>query len=178
MKRVAATTLVVVAGCVLVVFLGRNVLKAKQRARRANCMANLRQLGIGISLYYQEHANRMPPLTSVPALASSIAPQIGHAVKLFGCPSDLSLRWPLALSNLTQCSYAFVTNVTWQQPVTAPLLFDKLQPTGLTVLTGKNKWSPQSAHEGEGGCVLFTDGHVEWRRVLDVGTNRYPIAND
>ena len=150
---------------------------ARERARRANCMSNLKQLGIGIAQYYDDHNNQMPRMDSIQHLATDIAPYIGYSPTLFVCPSDKTIRPTTDISNVTASSYAIVTNAVWQSTPMTPLLFDKFQAHGLTVLTGSNTWSPQSAHK-EGGNVLWTDGHVEWHRALDVGTNRYPVVND
>lgn len=70
-----------------------------------------------------------------------------------------------------------MTNAVWQSQPMTPLLFDKMHLTGLTILTGSNSWSRDSTHK-DGGNVLWTDGHVDWNKSLDVGTNRYPVVND
>jgi prepilin-type processing-associated H-X9-DG protein len=141
----------------------------------------------------------MPRMDSIQNLAADIAPYIGYSTKLFVCPSDTAIR-PAGdignqpppgptlhavtasrpannISNLTESSYAIVTNAVWGSTPPTPMLFDKMHATGLTVLTGRNSWSRDSAHK-DGGNVLWTDGHVDWNKALDVGTNRYPVVND
>jgi prepilin-type processing-associated H-X9-DG protein len=132
---------------------------------------------LGIAQYYDDHTNQMPRMDSVQHLAADIAPYIGYSPKLFVCPSDTTTRMATDISNVTESSYALVTNAVWQSEPETPMIFDKFHAHGLTVLTGKNTWSPRSAHK-DGGNVLWTDGHVDWNKSLDVGTNRYPVVND
>ena len=147
-------------------------------ARRAYCESNLKQIGFGIAQYYDDqYPNRMPRMDSVQHLAADIAPYIGNSPKLFVCPCDTTIRPATDISNVTESSYALVTNAVWQSVPMTPLLFDKFHTHGLNVLTGSNTWSSQSAHK-DGGNILWTDGHVDWNKSLDVGTNRHPVVND
>jgi prepilin-type processing-associated H-X9-DG protein len=116
-------------------------------------------------------------MDSVQHLAADIAPYIGYSPKLFVCPSDTTVRPATDIRNVTESSYAIVTNAVWRSEPMTPLLFDKFHAHGLTVLTGSNTWSRDSAHK-DGGNVLWTDGHADWNRSLDVGTNGYPVVND
>jgi hypothetical protein len=168
-----------VAICVYVLFVLLPMLARRHKPGYSNCQTNLKQLALGIAQYYDDQdPNRMPPMASVQALATNIAPYIGSSTRLFVCPGDKTLEPAAKISNQTESSYAWIPTAVWQDTNQVILAFDKLQPSGLTVLTGSNSWSRQSAHRGDGGCVLFTDGHIEWMRVLDVGTNRYPVVND
>jgi len=144
---------------------------------RRNCRNNLKQIALGIAQYYDDHTNQMPRMDSIQHLAADIAPYIGNSTKLFVCPSDKTVRPATDISNVTESSYAIVTNAVWQSATGTPMLFDKFHPHGLTVLTGSNTWSRDSAHQ-DGGNVLYNDGHVDWNRSLNVGTNRYPVVND
>jgi prepilin-type processing-associated H-X9-DG protein len=148
----------------------------RERSKRANCMANLKQIALGIGQYYDDNTNQMPPMTSINGLATHIAPYIGSNPKLFACPSDAYMVPAATIGTMTNSSYALVTNAVWYATM-APMMFDKLRPAGITSVTGSNVWSSKSTHQ-EGGNVLFNDGHVEWSRALEVGTNRYPVAND
>lgn len=166
-----------IAGWILLAWLADLVRQAKQTGgRRITCVNNLKQIGLGIA-QYQEDNGKMPRMDSVQHLAADIAPYIGYQTKVFVCPSDPILRPSTDISNVTESSYAIVTNAVWYSEPMTPMLFDKLHAHGLTVLTGSITWSPQSAHK-DGGNVLWTDGHVDWNKSLDVGTNRYPVVND
>lgn len=152
--------------------------RARPDAHHAWCMTNLKQIGLGIAQYYDDYSNQMPRMVSISGLARDIAPYISGQPRVFVCPQDKSRKPANHITNVTQSNYAFVTNVAWQSPVMEPLAFDQLQPAGITVLTGRNTWSPTKSAHKEGGNVLWTDGHVDWNTVFNVGTNRYPVIND
>jgi prepilin-type processing-associated H-X9-DG protein len=169
-----AVALIIAALVLIYVFAPRR--HRGEIGRRVTCGHNLKQIGLGIAQYYDDNG-KMPRMERIQHLAADIAPYINNSPKLFVCPYDTTIRPAADISNVTESSYAIVINAVWQTEPMTPLLFDKLHPTGLTVLTGSNTWSPQSAHK-DGGNVLWTDGHVDWNKSLDVGTNRYPVVND
>lgn len=150
---------------------------ARERARRANCLSNLKQLGLGIAQYSEDYTN-MPPMGTMRELAGDIAPYIGHSEKLFRCPSDTNPFTATAITNLTRTSYIAFSGAVWQASLMAPLMADKFAfASPNAVLAGKVSWSTNSSHT-DGGNVLWNDGHGDWNRSLDVGTNRYPVVND
>jgi prepilin-type processing-associated H-X9-DG protein len=181
------TVIQLVAVCfvitVLLLLLGPFLLRKREAARRALCVSNLKQLGLGVAQYYCDHNTNggpygMPPMANVNTFARHLDMYIGSEARLFFCPVDRQRRPTTNITNLTQSSYAIVTNAVWQSATEAPLLLDQFQPTGIAVMTGSNRWSRASSAHKDGGHVLWTDGHVDWNTSLDVGTNRYPVAND
>jgi len=74
--------------------------RAKGKAHDINCVSNLRQLGIAISLYADEHDGKLPaaeqrptnpidPANPLPRISDVIAPQLGSSNSLvFRCPQD------------------------------------------------------------------------------------------
>lgn len=171
-----AWSLIVATPLVLVLLLSPRT-HHPERSRRAHCANNLKQIGLGIAQYYDDNTNQMPRMDSVQHLAADIAPYIGYSPRLFVCPSDKTIRPATDISNVTASSYAIVTNAVWQSEAMMPMLLDKFHAHGLTILTGTNTWSRNSAHK-DGGNVLWSDGHVNWNKSLDVGTNQYPVVND
>lgn len=186
-KSSGLTVIQLVAVCfvitVLLLLLGPFLLRKQESARRALCVSNLKQLGLGIAQYYCDNNTNggsygMPPMANVNTFARHLDPYIGSPAQLFFCPDDRRRRPTTNITNLTQSSYAMVTNAVWQSELMTPLLLDQFQPTGITVLTGSNRWSRQLSAHKDGGNVLWNDGHVSWHESLDVGTNRYPVVND
>ncbi len=69
---------------------------ARESARAAACLSNLRQIGFALQLYLQEHDDRFPELATGPteedphqrpALAETLRPYAGDEA-LFACPED------------------------------------------------------------------------------------------
>jgi prepilin-type N-terminal cleavage/methylation domain-containing protein/prepilin-type processing-associated H-X9-DG protein len=73
--------------------------RAKSKAHRVSCLNNLRQLGVAIALYADDHNQRLPsaePLPSTPVATNPPLPGIrsvlnhyvGNADGVFRCPED------------------------------------------------------------------------------------------
>jgi len=80
------------------------VAAARERARRASCMSNLKQLGLAMKMYSMDYDERFPT-TFKPGLA-------GYNVenpKLYKCPSDpLSPSTDFGNMTANECSYNLV----------------------------------------------------------------------
>ena len=90
---VVIAIIAVLAGLLMPV-LGR----AKESARGAACLNNLRQIGVGLQLYVQDNNNHMPslrvrsldtnsPVIPLPTVDVALSNHIGN-VRVFECPSD------------------------------------------------------------------------------------------
>lgn len=75
------------------------LVQAKGRARRANCMSNMKQIGLGVAQYYDDHTNTMP------RTFNDILPYVGNSRKIFICPEAADQSTP---------SYQMVPGVIWQ----------------------------------------------------------------
>ena len=140
--------------------------RARERARRANCQANLKQIGLGIAQYYDDqNPNAMPPRTTVAAFFSSIGTYIGGSSKLLICPSDtFSSDGGTNSMTSTNCSYAWSSaGPAWQDTPIVALVWDR---TGISGSVSGTTWQASTPHKGEGGNILYTDGHVEWKSTF------------
>ena len=136
--------------------------KAREQARRTTCKANLKQIGLGIQMYYDaQNPNQMQATNSVQAFFTSIAPYVGYSVKVLACPSasNTTLIAAQATNAVTVMSYAYDQSAVWQDSNGSyPVVWDN----GFTAAyTAPNPW-PSTANHREGGNVLFNDGRVEW----------------
>ena len=109
--------------------------RARENARRANCMSNLRQIGLGIQMYRDDHENR-PPLYLVNPLGYTAGYPGGNReylenkycgnTNVFICPSDrtrgripIDLDWEYFGSGTSfTTSYAYHMG-PWQQTTSA-----------------------------------------------------------
>jgi len=128
---------VVLAGCHKRVRIG---------ADKANCMSNLRQIGIAWMEYLDTIGNhRFLP----PDLKTLLDEGVVTEPRIFVCPSDDGVTvagW--------YCSYDSIFEMTDTK------LTDRM-PSDLPIA-----WDKECFH-GDGRCVLFKDGHVEFVREED-----------
>jgi prepilin-type N-terminal cleavage/methylation domain-containing protein/prepilin-type processing-associated H-X9-DG protein len=153
---------------------------AREKARRANCSSNLRQIGLSIAMYADLYSEKCPDVASTTVEgAFNLLTNVTSSGKIFACPSD-SAKTPKALfaggvggglSGVTNISYGYAGKHIWQNSPDSILAFDRLVPAG----SANASWLSTSPHKSEGGNMLFLDGHVEFKprtpfRILD-GTN-------
>ena len=77
---------------VLAAMLMAAVERARQSARSASCVSNLRQVGTGLTIYLNEN-DRMPELTNMPSLGLNDLPTMRTVIdpgspEVFRCPGD------------------------------------------------------------------------------------------
>jgi len=162
---------------------------AREKARRANCLSNLKQIGLGIAMYADNYNGRMPlgPNPSSSGFnmlddAFNLLSNVVTSAKVFTCPSDsyMSPQLNYALSNnvasVHSISYAYATNLVWQDQPDSIIALDRMGGGVLAAnYTKAAKWSPGTAnptapHKDAGGNVLYNDGHVTWNNTLPATT--------
>jgi prepilin-type N-terminal cleavage/methylation domain-containing protein/prepilin-type processing-associated H-X9-DG protein len=164
--------------------------QAREKARRANCLSNLKQIGLGIAMYADNYNGRVP-LDNGTAGAANLGNSLNllsntiTSAKIFTCPSDsakkLTAAYPLdsLMAANAQISYAYCPFIIWQDQPDSILALDRMG-SGVPPATGYTKgakWNATVAniapHKDAGGNVLYNDGHVAWNNSLSatVGTN-------
>jgi prepilin-type N-terminal cleavage/methylation domain-containing protein/prepilin-type processing-associated H-X9-DG protein len=163
--------------------------QAREKARRANCLSNLKQIGLGVAMYADNYNGRVP-------LDNNNAPTLGGSLnllsntitsaKIFTCPSDsarkLTAVYPLDTSiggGNKQISYAYCPFIIWQDQPDSILALDRMADTTTHGFTKGAKWltvggvGMPAPHKDSGGNVLYNDGHVAWNNSLSavVGVN-------
>jgi len=156
--------------------------QAREKARRANCLSNLKQLGLGIAMYADNYNGRMPqgPAAAVVdnlADCYNLLSNIVTSAKVFACPSDSSVKtstsFPLTNQAPSKCntSYSYSYGLLWQDQPDSIIALDHM---GGSMIAGSYtrgaKWSstgnPTAPHKDSGGNVLFNDGHVAWQNSM------------
>lgn len=135
------------------------------RARAAQCVDQLRQLGVAINVYAQDNNQRLPvvePLPSSPVVATNPLPRLrdalfkhaGSSEKVFQCPRDLT-RWPVEGQSYEWC-YPYGNDL-----IDVPKAWIFARPPDKATLL----WDYDNVHNDQGGPltknVLFGDGHVK-----------------
>ncbi|MBM3861099.1 MAG: type II secretion system protein [Verrucomicrobia bacterium] len=156
--------------------------KIRENARRIQCLNNLRQIGTGLGMYYDDNQQRMPvgqaadPSGSFKVLSNYLS----NTARLLWCPSDTTRKAPVNFDRLVlgspsenNISYSLWTNAQWQAPLMQPLMWDRGVQLGGVGQTAPWK-GDDSPHRGEGGNILWTDSHVAWSSRLP--TNNIPFG--
>ncbi len=142
---------------------------SREKARRASCLNNVKEIGISLKMYTTDNQERYPADSTGTTLGALglLTNNYQTSYKTWICPSDSS---QVAGSSglpftITNCSYAYggfgLTEAV--QPDT-PLLADRSGKYGSGVAWGNDTF-PYSAnnsytHKSDGGNVLFADGHA------------------
>jgi len=143
--------------------------KAKEAGKSAACLSNLRQIGLSLQIYVQEHENRMPviydallPSTApVTTLTSNLATidivltnYLGNP-EILRCPADKK-----QLFQQTGSSYAWNVLLNGQLSDQLKVFNISFDPHQIPVIFDK-----ESFHKAGGGKLgvnyLYADGHIK-----------------
>ncbi len=170
--------------------------QAREKARRANCLSNLKQIGLGIAMYSDSYNSRMPLASGTPpSLCGSLnlLSNVVTSAKIFACPSDSAAKAQAGygLTNASSSgpfavSYTYCAGLFWQDQPDSIIALDRMGGTPVAVAnyTVGAQWSgtatPIAPHKNQGGNILFNDGHVSWQNSLPstCGTNDSPTQNN
>jgi len=179
------------------------VASAKERARRAKCMNNVRQIGLGLKQYASDNGNSYPEANTM-AGSTDPSPQyqlisniVGNTGGIFCCPSDnhnplfgsgLMVVPTNTVTGITfqNISYVYVRGLTDSASYDTPVVFDRgddrLDGFDLTFING-TPWPANSPHLGQGAMVLFVGGQVSFsaKFPLSMGsatTNNLMVSPD
>src|SRR5512147_374332 len=107
--------------------------QAREKARRANCSSNLRQVGLSIAMYADLYSEKCPANASAStgiAESFNLLTNVTSSGKIFACPSDgktpqatFTGGTGLAAVNI---SYGYAGGLKWQDAPDSVLAFDRL----------------------------------------------------
>jgi prepilin-type processing-associated H-X9-DG protein len=128
-------------------------------ARRIECLNNLKHIGLALQVYCEDYGNAPPSFVS-----TNFGKCIGETYSLFHCPSDRDKKIATNLAQFASnpslyCSYWYLPSRIPQENPVVPVAWDR----GVCEL---RRWPTNSAHKGEGGNILWSDGHVDWNSVF------------
>lgn len=156
-----------VAGLLAILFLTPAPGGPRDKAVRANCLSNQKQILIAMAMYADNYGGRYPMDSANPTLVGSmklLSNYLGSA-NLFHCPRDHrpGARAATDYQSLTtlNISYSYVPNLKWQDTPDSPVILDRIYST-----TNGSTWLGTGNHGDKGGIVGFNDGHVQWCNAL------------
>jgi len=156
--------------------------RAREQARRAVCISNLKQIGLAMKMYSMDYREFFPrtstaTLGTAPTDATAAAsfnllyPKYISAEKTFICPSDLVATTEAfageetsqlggdALLNSTGCSYAYAMACNEQTDVDTVLAVDKARAVDSDYTTQATDWAvARLGDSGQGGINHKADG--------------------
>jgi len=140
--------------------------RARESARKTQCMSNVKQIGMGLIMYANENSETFPSSTaSNPAMASLnlLYDTYISDNKVFNCPSDttvtaatnagMSVSTGSESFDLDESSYGYDRSHIQSDDADVALLADR--PPAVTTNSSDN-------HNARGQNVVYVDGHVEF----------------
>ncbi|MBN1916789.1 MAG: type II secretion system protein [Verrucomicrobia bacterium] len=170
--------------------------RAREQARRASCLSNVKQLGLAMKQYSQDFAERYPWTLNATGSSAPDAwkdtgllfPNYNSAIKSFYCPSSkdrvfdsakvtakiASPLTPFALSGTKEViSYSYGCDYSSGSPVRG---WTENARSTVRLMADKKAGTTATAtvakdynHKDDGRNVLYQDGHVKWKAGTDKG---------
>ena len=127
---------------------------SRRSARHVSCLLNLKTLGVGFSLYAEEHGGAYPPADKwCDALVGLVSRKGSEEV--FRCPK----------AGKGRCDYAMNPRAGAQSAPDVVLLFES---EGGWNQFGGPELLTTGHHEGEGCNILSVDGRVRFTKIEDI----------
>jgi prepilin-type N-terminal cleavage/methylation domain-containing protein/prepilin-type processing-associated H-X9-DG protein len=166
---------------------------AREKARRTQCLSNLKQIGLSIAMYADINNDRTPlwaPASTYKDVISGSMALMSNTLsstKVMVCPStSASAANDYNSQNFTSVnvSYSYQTGLVWQSGVDNIVAWDKGvtgaqagQPGWTLTVGGATGWVATGNHKDSGGNVLFNDGHVSFMTKMTTNCWQYGMVN-
>jgi prepilin-type processing-associated H-X9-DG protein len=153
---------------------------AREKARRTQCLSNLKQIGLAIAMYADINGDRAPvgaltmggqTFDTFATASMALLSNTVSSTKVMLCPSTSQAQatdYAGANFKVANFSYSYQTGLVWQSGVDNIVAWDRGVSTaaagapGWTLTLGSTGWVTTGNHKDAGGNVLFNDGHVSF----------------
>lgn len=179
--------------------------QAREGARRIVCVSNLRQIGMGLQMYAQDHAETLPGAatsdvanfgenTAAGASVLATLSRYTGSTQIFVCPSAYAASGadaPTALSDSNYMANAVIAGRSLAAlPTPDSIIFiqenlyrshyARMRParSGTQFTEWHKTESGREQYSNthlEGGVLLFGDGHVKWRRASSLRSGEFGL---
>ena len=166
--------------------------RARESARRTNCLNNVRQIGLSMKQYAIENDDSFPGSNTAKNTYALLTNGYLPPSKVYTCPSSSKKSGSLTSFLSNNVSYLVVvgdsagtTGLSETLSPDNPVLFDE----GLSNVAGaivsvnsriSNAWLATAPHKADGGNIFYADGHVSWSKKFlggNDGTNGFIVPN-
>ena len=158
--------------------------RAREQARRASCISNLKQIGLALNMYSQDFNEFFPiwgtsptdftnqtrslclltglldPTTDVVTTSNRGAEYVSNA-KAFICPSSADTASDTKFVGIGRCSYAYAVGLNQQTNKDTVIMADD-KTTAYDAATNNMRLAAADNHGTDGVNVLFVRGNVSW----------------
>jgi len=141
--------------------------KAKEAGRSTACLSNLRQIGIAVQLYTDDHRNRLPEMrdrlfetngassTNIEATIDVVLTNYLGAPQVLRCPSDFR-----RLFEQTRSSYSWNSLLNGQDAEHLRVLGIDFDPHRIPIVFDKEAFHAARGPK-RGVNYLYADGHIK-----------------
>jgi prepilin-type N-terminal cleavage/methylation domain-containing protein/prepilin-type processing-associated H-X9-DG protein len=169
--------------------------QAREKARQATCLSNIKQCGLSWQMYTQDYDERTPLWFAGAKTVRDLLQPYSKSQLVFKCPDDPGKetysfwrnvyldRWsgntgcPTPPVVLAQVNYPATTPVWAEGPNNTGQHTWGLNPTNPLQTTWKQYRFGDDRHSG-GGDYVFVDGHARWYRPTDITTTHTDADTD
>lgn len=157
------------------------VSRVKEAGKATACLSNLRQVGIALQLYVQDHENKLPvmydsliptnlsemPTNAFATIDAVLSNHLG-SIQVLRCPSDSQRYY-----ERTGSSYAWNSLLNGQDADRLQVFTFAFDPHQIPVVFDKEAFH-RARGPDKGINYLYADGHIKNLLVLDGGVNPLP----
>ena len=157
--------------------------RARESARKTQCMSNIKQIGMGLIMYANENNEQFPSSTTAPLAMQSLSllyPDYVSDSRTFNCPSDTFVTNATQNETSTDmannaafgqddCSYGYDYTHTQADDADVALVADRPSTGSGTTNIDQNSPNHGGTYNsgsndsaGRGQNVVYVDGHVEF----------------
>lgn len=138
--------------------------KSKEHGRSTACLSNLRQIGIALQIYVQDHDNKMPVMhdalvsTNTAPTNNTIDVVLSNylgAARVLACPSDRE-----GLFEQSKSSYAWNSLINGQDADRLSVFAINFDPHNIPLVFDKEAFHG-AIGSGRGVNYLYADGHIK-----------------
>jgi prepilin-type N-terminal cleavage/methylation domain-containing protein len=146
---------------------------AREKARRATCSSNLKQLVLFLKMYAGDNSEKYPTASMSEMFGSYIKP---GDLGIFACPSSKVAKTGTTIGwDATKSAYAYALGQDEAAASGTPVVWDKqyINPATAQDVPTATTWGGN--HNNEGGNIGFIGGQVQWFTAQGNATNATAI---